>query len=262
MDQIVEAAIEPGAEAVIEQVPEQIIEQEAPAEPEVVKFTKEEWERKERTAVRNRDRKIGKLEEQLSVIPKLQAQLAKYEQSIAPQKPNRPDESKYNNALDYIEALGKHNTDEVVEARLAKFQEDQLARQQQAEYIRFAQQQQGTLRSEWGNLLKEAPDAQSILEEYGDMEFPDHVTSTIMQLDSKEVITAFYNLGKEGKLDALANMSPVQIAATIARAQQPIKKPQTKAPAPLTPAKGTGSYSKGLSQMSAKELVAWANNTN
>lgn len=71
---------------------------------------------------------------------------------------------------------------------------------------------------------------------------------------------AFYQLAKDGQLEALADASPSKAALMIARAEDKAlasKKPTTKAPAPLSSAKGTASGEKPLEERSGDELRKW-----
>lgn len=71
---------------------------------------------------------------------------------------------------------------------------------------------------------------------------------------------AFYQLAKDGQLDQLEDVSAARAALLIARAEDKAlasKKPVTKAPAPLTSARGTASGEKSLDQYSPDELRRW-----
>jgi hypothetical protein len=105
-------------------------------------------------------------------------------------------------------------------------------------------------------------DFDNVLSEHGDIarELPEHIQLAFLEAENPSF--AFYSLAKEGKLESMLNMSPYQAAALIARHEDKAialskAKQVTKAPAPLTPAKGTAVGSKSIESMSGKELLKW-----
>lgn len=87
---------------------------------------------------------------------------------------------------------------------------------------------------------------------------PDTIKELLRESDNPAY--AFYQLAKDGLLSDLADVSPAKAALMIARAEDKAlaaKKPITKAPAPLSAAKGTATGEKPLQERSGDELRKW-----
>lgn len=87
---------------------------------------------------------------------------------------------------------------------------------------------------------------------------PDTIKELLRESDNPAY--AFYQLAKDGQLSDLADVSPAKAALMIARAEDKAlasKKPITKAPAPLSAAKGTAQGSKPITEFSPNDLRKW-----
>lgn len=163
-----------------------------------------------------------------------------------------PKEADFNNYAEFLEAKNNYNIDQKFAERDGKQKETQNIQQEQ-EWVAQREQSIATSAQEF---IKENPDAQAVLEEYSDLadEFSPQLQRLFLEADNAPL--AFYNLAKEGKLEALASMSLAKAAMEIGRAQtQAAIKPKTKAPAPLAASRGSVPASKPLDKLTARE--AW-----
>lgn len=220
-------------------------------EPEDVPFPK-----KAVNALSRRDKQIGKLQAQLAAD---RAELAKYREV---QKPvdNSPKEEAFDNYGEYLKAVARHE---------AKQELSQNAEQQKKQTNTAQEEAWHAERTEYTtNKAKQAmdtiPDYKQLFMENADIlqSLPPHIERAFYESDSPEM--AFYALAKEGKLDALLDMSPQRAAIEIGKAEvrgETLSKAKqiTKAPAPIEGLKGTGSSTKSLDTMNSKELLDWLN---
>ena len=87
---------------------------------------------------------------------------------------------------------------------------------------------------------------------------PQHVADAFLEADNGAL--AIYQLLEDGMIPHLAGMSPDTVTALIERAEDKAlsrQKPVTKAPAPMSSAKGTAPGSKSLETMSPDEVRKW-----
>lgn len=268
MDNVEVAQAEPEAPA---DVAEDALEQQTQEETETSqeqqeRFTKEEWLRKERNAVSYRDKKLGRMQEKLAAAEAeksaFMARLEALEKSVSPRKDDRPDESQFDRYDDYVAARTRYEMRQELNENLSQLTQRQQQEFHQRQREGFIAARQNALSNEIGSLVRSVPEVQSVIEENADIVFPNHLTQVFYELEPKIIATAIVNLGKEGRLEDLAEMTPIQAVATIMSAQTPIKRQVTKAPTPISAAKGSGTNSKTLQQMSARDLVKWVNESN
>lgn len=208
-------------------------------------------------AISRRDKQIGKLRAEAAA---LQAELAKYTQSQAQTPKNQnaviegsPKEEDFDNYSDFLEAKLLHKIKQEQTAQEKTKQEQAQAAQKQ-EWVNGREQdiaQKASIHKE------EIPDFVEVMQEYADIadEFPEHIVQAFYEADDGSM--AFYNLAKDGKLEALATMSPYKAAMEIAMAQNkksPVVNRVSNAPAPISAAKGSGSSSKSLDSMNWSEM--------
>lgn len=218
-------------------------------EPEDVPFPK-----KAVNALSRRDKQIGKLQAQLAAD---RAELAKYREQ---QKPvdNSPKEESFDNYGEYLKAVARHEAKQEL-SETSKQQETQATTAQDeawhAERTEYISQKAK-------DAIENIPDYKQLFMENADIlqSLPPHIERAFYELDSPEM--AFYALAKEGKLDAILEMSPVRAAAELGKAEvrgEALSKAKqiTKAPAPIEGLKGVGSSTKTLDTMSSKELLDW-----
>lgn len=256
-DEIINQAIE---STPVEQMPvvtpqEEVkaTEETAPTEtiePEEIPFPK-----KAVNALSRRDKQIGKLQAQLAAE---RAELAKYREQAA-KTPQEPKEEAYDNYGEFLEA----------KARM-KFEQEQSQKNKQLEEQATQQQKEAWVseRSDYAiekakSAIESIPDYKQLFMENADIlqSLPKHVEEAFYEAD--EPALAFYALAKEGKLDALLNMSPARVALEIGRAELRGEalskaKPVTKAPTPIQGLKGTGNSTKTINENSTwEELDKW-----
>ena len=266
-DNIIDNAIQEFAPEPAPVVEAPVVSEEAPAEQpqetevETQEETQEtqteapvEFPKKAVNALSRRDKKINKLQAQLS---ELQQQLhsppaAKPETQVANGKPREEDFESYG---DYLRAEIMHDVRNDQSQRDEKAQEKQLTNQQE----QYVEQRRASLAEQIEVEAKNIPDFGQVWTENADLldELPKHIEHAFYEADNAPL--AIYTLAKEGKLEELATMSPAKAAMEIGRAQiRATSKPQTSnAPAPLKSAKGTMKTDKSLENKSASELMKW-----
>lgn len=217
----------------------------------------ETFPKKAVNALSRRDKQIGKLKAQYEQAQSELNQL-RQAQAVKPQvkSDGAPKEADFNNYADYMEARTEWKIEQRLADRDGKQQQAQTATQEEA-YINSRREHLSATAKEF---VKSIPDAQSVIDDHADIadEFPPHIQRLFLDADNAPL--AFYNLAKEGKLEALASMSPARAAMEIGRAQaQTVTKPQTKAPAPLPASRGSVASGKSLDSMSGDELLKWIN---
>lgn len=253
-----EAQVLPDAQAPAEetQTQEQVAETESSNQPKDEPFPK-----KAQNALSYRDKKIGKLQAQLEQERIARQQLEQQYKQPAPKQSEdgRPKEDDYQRYSDYVEALSEWKADKRVQQALSEFsnkqQTDHRTQQQQA----WQSQREEAVASQVQSFVKENPDAIEVIREYADIadEFPPEIQKIFLEADNAPL--AFYNLAKEGKLESLIDMSPARAAMEIGRAMTlAVTKTVTKAPTPMSPAKGSAAGTKSVEQMSTESLLKWA----
>ena len=155
-----------------------------------------------------------------------------------------------------MRAVAKYDTKQELASRESKQKETHQTTQEQ----QWIAQREQAVAAKAQEFAKETPELLELVEEYGDVidELPPQIQRVFLEAENAPL--AFYNLAKEGKLESLASMSPARAAMEIGRAQTqaPTKpKPVTNAPAPMSPAKGTGASGKSLDRMSWEETRKW-----
>jgi len=266
IDQLANAGAEPIA---IEQVapttqPEADTTQEAATTDEANKAESNELPipKKILNAMSHKDRRIGKLTakqyEAEAKIKQLEEQLATYNKPKESQQSGKPNTANFDNYEDYLQALAEYQVGE-------KFSESEKKRQQFE-----AQKNQSVYHEERIAKLEENDQAaKASFSDYDNVfsenealaaDMPEHVKQAF--LEAEHPAYAFYAIAKEGKLEDMLNMSERQAIAMIARYEDKglamsKAKQVTKAPAPMSPAKGTSAGSKSLDAMSGDELLKW-----
>jgi len=260
IDAVIAEAAQPDAtktaDTVIAETPEPESEQPAevtPAEPEAP------WPKKAENALAKAKGKEAKLKFQLE--QERAARVALEQRLNANPKPaetkpsGEPKEADYQHYHEYMRAVQKYDLQQELAGRDTKQQETQQSQQLQA----WENQRLDVIDKQAEEFTKQFPEIETIFEENLDTikEYPTYIKHLFLEADNAPL--ALYNLAKEGKLEALGTMSLAKAAIEIGRAQtQAISKLATKAPAPLSPAKGTGSGGKTLADMSPKEILAAA----
>lgn len=237
--------------------PEEQPQQEGAKQEEDVPFPK-----KAVNALSRRDKKIGKLSAE---VEQLRSQLQQYtaaqtQATQSKQSDAEPNMGDYATLADYVKAMTKWETQQALNQDKQKFQEHTIRQQEAAVLSKRADLFDAKIAEYEAKL----PDFNDLSEEHEDLigTFSPGVTRAILKADDGPL--GLYVLAKEGKLESLANMSPNQVEAVLAKAEtrgaaylQKISKP-SKAPPPIKAVKGTGiSPQSSLDKMPPKERLAW-----
>lgn len=194
----------------------------------------------------------------------LEAEMKKLQETKAESNP--PKETDYESVLDYLKAQQQYD----LEQKFAEHgtQQQQTALQQQQQML--MQQINEQNHQKYQELAAANPDIKQTLESAETQQviqsLPSHIDALFNEVDNPAL--AGYVLAKEGRLPELAYMKPevalVEIVNAMHRGAQyatPKAKqsPVSKAPQPLSAAKGTGKISKQPHQMAGDELLKWVN---
>lgn len=229
-------------------------------EPEL---TLEEKYRKAENKIRHDREKIAKararnerVEAEKAALAAELAQLrAEREQKAnAPQKPRMED---FETVEDYVDAVAtfraKENTQQAPKEAV-------LTPQQQQEQVWIAQREAVVIQQAQ-EFIKTNPEAVEIIQDNADTidDFPQHIKNVLLASDNPTL--AVVNLVKEGRLDYLGYLPPEMAALEIKRAisQGGAKTAVSKAPAPISTARGTAVGTKSPESMSVKEALKWVN---
>lgn len=224
-----------------------------PHEPEDVPFPK-----KAVNALSRRDKQIGKLQAQLAAE---RAETAKYREQ-QPKSPtdNSPKEESFDNYGEYLKAIARYE---------AKQELSENSRQQETQQSAIREEAWVNERSEYATerakkAIETIPEYKQLFMEHADVlqSLPPHLERAFLEADAPEM--AFYALAKEGRLEALLDMSPARAAMEIGRAEvrgEALSKarPVTRTPAPIQGVKGAAGSTKTLDTMNSGELMKWFN---
>lgn len=223
-----------------------------------------EVERVKQSMQKRIDRKTAAYKDLQRKIQELEAQMPK--QAVVDDSPKEED---FDSWEDYQEAVVKHKAEKLVSERLREEKQKELdaARQAQTEQARKQfEALEHDFRAEHADYDERAS---AFSETVADLRQRFGQSPTMSALGeliaTSEVAPALvYELG--GNLDLaedLVSMSPVQAARELLKLEISLSKsPETKEeaplPEPITPVKARGNASKNLNNMSAEELVRWA----
>lgn len=208
--------------------------------------------KKAERAIERRNKQLSKLREELAALKAAQ-QPAQQLPKQTVKSSDGPNEDDYENYGDYLVAKAKHELKQEMALEKSESQKQQADLQRQ----NWVAQREEVIVSTMETHKTNIPDFAQVIAENADIadEFPDHIAQAFYEADDAGL--AFYNLAKEGKLEALANMSPYRAAMEIAKAEQ--KKPTlnkvSSAPQPISGATGTARTARGWDQMSGEEII-------
>ncbi|MCF0075447.1 hypothetical protein LZD49_33520 [Dyadobacter sp. CY261] len=223
----------------------------------------DDFPKKAVNALSRRDRQIGKLK---AINENYATELASLREAVAKLQgtadaPKAPKQEDFENYGDYLEQKVLFELEQKQAQQAQSKQQENQQSAQQTQYAQWEGQRTQAIAEQTAKLKSEIPDLEAIVLEHADIadDFPPVIQRLFLEATNAPL--AFYNLAKEGKLEALAHMSPHMAAAEITRAQSisPTIKKITQAPAPMASAKGAAPGSKNLAQMSATDLVKWVN---
>lgn len=221
----------------------------------------EKFPKKAERALERRNKKINKLRAEKAELERRLDEIASRpkEEQIAEFQPEglkEPQEDDFEDYAEYLVAKGEYKVKREYAAKeaeaqqYAQFESQQKWVQDRAKYVDDRAAKAVESIPELDGLYRENQD---IIEGYAD-------TTKMAFLEADKPELAFYALASEGKLESLESMTPTRIAREIALAEirgEKLSKsrPQSKAPAPIKKAKGTGTRRKTLDDMSPRELL-------
>lgn len=163
----------------------------------------------------------------------------------------------YEDARDaYVEQLAEWKLERKLAERDTR--NNQTVESVKAEQEKLIRSQQATKSID--EVAKQNPDYAQLVNEHADFlnNIPPHIDDAFLMAENPGL--ALYALMKEGNLEALEDMSPQKALMEIGKAELRgqgylNRNKATNAPAPMSPAKGTGSTSKSLESLSVEELL-------
>jgi len=163
----------------------------------------------------------------------------------------------YEDARDaYVEQLADWKLERKLAERDTK--SNQTAESLKAEQEKQIRAQQATKTID--EVAKQNPDYAQLVSEHADFlnNIPPHIDDAFLMAENPGL--ALYALMKEGNLEALEDMTPERALMEIGKAEirgqgYLNRNKATNAPAPISPARGTGSTSKSLESMSVEDLL-------
>lgn len=234
--------------------------QNEPQEPvETVESIRKKADNRISRLEKSRAKKDWQLSEQGKQLEALRKEIEGFKQSNQP-KNKEPDENDFDNYGDYLKAVARYKPQQENQPEKAvdpkKIEEQAYATAKEAVHY---EQRVNHVAQQAQKAMAESPELQQLFADNEDIldSFPPQIEKVF--LDADNAPAAFYALTKEGKLELLAQMNPTQAAYTIAQAQirgeQMMKAAKvSKAPAPITGAKGASQSGKPLGQQSWSEL--------
>ncbi len=219
------------------------------------KFEGEPFPKKAVSAISRRDKTIVKLKEENLRLT--QAQLKVPPPEVKQDGPISEDD--FETYGEYLKAVNNQAMDE----RFAEYEKNQTTARQTEQNAQWKAERQVVVSEQATKMMEEIPDYADVFTENADVidNFSPEVQDLFLEADNAPL--AFYTLAKEGTLENLLSMSPMQAAMVIGSAiergsnvQQPKK--ISKAPTPMTGVSGTGGNSNNPASMSPDDLVKWA----
>jgi hypothetical protein len=217
-------------------------------------------------ALERRNKKINRLRAEKAALEQKLAsynQQAEQKQVVTKSIPDgleMPQEDDFEDYAEYLKAVGKFEVrQEYAQKEAQSTFEREMASQQQ-----WVQQRAAQVDVRAAEAAKNIPELEGLYRENQDIieGYSNAVKMAFLEADAPEM--AFYALAQEGRLEELDGMSPTRVAREIALAEirgEKLSKtrPQSKAPAPIKPAKATGTRRKNLDDMEPSELIAYLN---
>lgn len=228
------------------------------AEPEAPEAPKEEmFPKKAVNAISRRDKMIGKLRAELAAERAKNANPQKSEpvNGVSPTLPSgEPNPEFYQTYDELNQARIEYSADKKVQQFKVEQKENQLT-ELESEYW---SEREAVADAAGEELMKTNPEYAQVIQQ--NVEIIRNASPEIKQmfLEADNAALALFNLAKEGKLAALASMTPTRAAMEIARAQvQAPPPPKSKAPAPLAASRGSIASTKSVEDMSPEEAFKW-----
>jgi hypothetical protein len=231
-------------------------EVEAPVE-EAKTETEVMFPKKALNAISRRDKTIGKLkarEQQLqSELEALKAKAPEQKATVQ----GEPQEADFEKYGDYLKAVARWEAKQEYSETYKKQAEESA----KAKLDEWKTERIEAMEDNAAEARKAFSDFDMVTSEaFQSAKLEQHVIDAFLEADNPAF--ALVALAKEGLLADLNDMSPARVAMTIARYEDKglalsKTKQQSKAPAPLRPAKGVSSGEKPLHERSVDEVMKW-----
>lgn len=223
------------------------------------------WPSSARNKVNRLNKQLAKERAQIEQMRKSLEQFEAAQQEQKAPKSNEPSEDDFDNYGDYLKALARYRPDAVQSGGQEKESPEKIREEafKQAQQQFYMDKRTEAVAQQAQKALQDVPELRNMVEEYSDVleSYPPEIEMAFLQSDNAPM--AFYALAREGRLEELAYMNPIQAAHEIARAQirgeQMVQSArETKAPPPIKGAKPTATGSKSLADMNIDELLKWS----
>lgn len=242
-------------------------EQQENPENKAEEKPEDKYSKKARKAIKYREKLLSRERQEKAELAKQLNEMRAEIEAIKTGKQavdSKPKQEDFSTWEDYNEALA----DWKVEQKLKDFEAKQAKaaepKPQDAKELR-SQERMQVHEQRAAELSKTIPDYVQVLSEVSEEidDLPTSLQELILELD--DAPAAIYVLAKEDRLERLADMPLNLAAAELIRAREKAtqfvapKQTITKAPPPVNGARGVGgSTRKSTSDMSAKDLIRWA----
>lgn len=211
-----------------------------------------EFPKKAVNALNRKNKQINKLRAELQALKAKQAEVPRTPE------PKRINPDDYDTMEQYLNDLADAKAESRLQQSQADMQKQQLTEQQaalEAQRLKYVEEQAHEVAQTLTDLPQLWNQNAKVLDS-----LPAAVEDIFYSIDNP--VAAVYVLAKEGKLESLLYANPTVAAYEIINAQNKgmelLSKPQTRqsqAPQPISKARGTGTPSKSIKQMSGKELL-------
>lgn len=182
-------------------------------------------------------------------------------QSLKNPAPQAPREEDYETFEDFLMAKFEHKQGSQQEKPQEKsLSQEEIFKQAQEQF--HYQERMKTMSEQAAKAAETIPEYAQLHAEYSDVmeDLPEGTVKAFLDLNNAPA--AFYALAKEGKVEFLSSMPPVQAAMELARAEvrgeqmiQSRKSQQTKAPPPMKGVRGATAVGENIDQMSGDAIL-------
>lgn len=227
------------------------VKEEEYTDSDAASETEESFPKKAVNAIKYRDKKFAKAQSQINELKARLEAFEKQPQVTQPAPKEAPKADNFQSYDEYMQAVLEHKMEE----KLQGFEQNQQLTQQQRQQQEWVAKREVEISQQAVEFIKQTPDAQALLTAYAPILDDAPIQIQELFLQSENPSLAFYNLAKAGQIEELIQSSPARAAIMIGRAEaQPAKPQVTKAPTPLTPARGGVNTERNLANLSFEEL--------
>lgn len=267
------------ATKVAEQAPASPQEAETKAPQEVVKeesvedigkkpdseLTPEQLEKRKVNRQSHLDSKLARMRrenrEYLTTVQKLSEEIQRLKSSPQSSADKAPDPKDFEDYGEYLKADARYAVREELKKELSDRENKSKESAKTQAFDAHKEERLKDIAQMSQDFAKATPEFQALVQEHQEYfqgSLPEVVEAAL--LEAENPVLAIYALMKEGKLEALEDMSPYKISMEIGKAELRAlnylnQNKATNAPTPIKAAKGTGKIGKSLEDMSVPELM-------